>query len=420
MNMCEDFPDALLPYCDIEMNESRIVLYSGAFSLKSNNWSIDLEGIISYSLCGKIRLMFEGHGVGSKHPALSLESNCQICTRNGVTGDCFINSYNTNNSSTVIVRGVIETLFSDQIECGRWHWSYLNMKRFLGSTVMRVKDGKRSFSTDRLSFCCKDGTQIILENSDNQNCANNITPYRISHHCKLIPAGGNSIGFETAYRYISAFTNFISFVVGRYHSAILIAGENTEGTLLPYYYSGYDFSQTSVTSWLPFPEDRDIESLWPRFEEIWNGADADKADILSTAVHWYLEANMGSGKVEGAIVMARTGLQLMWNVILTEEELKGKEHLQILLKRMNYNPPFDPACINETRDRLIHYYDVNRRKQYQQLTFEEKYQSLENSLNILELAILYWLGYNGHYADRTCSDLWQGASTKSVPWAEQN
>ena len=173
-------------------------------------------------------------------------------------------------------------------------------------------------------------------------------------------------------------------------------------------------SRHNVLSWLPYPKDTDIESLWPKFEEIWNGDDKDKADVLSTAVHWYLEANSNSGKAEGALIMAMTGVDLMCNVILPKQEA-GNQRLQNLLVRMNHKPKYDPQSLFDTRNKLVHYYGDNRNN-YQTLTRKQKLDCLERALNILELAILYWLGYKNRYADRTQANKWCGASTKRVPW----
>jgi hypothetical protein len=292
------------------------------------------------------------------------------------------------------------------------------MTEFIGEPVARVTENHRSAKKDQLSFLCKDGTKIILENAEKRTDSCEISRYRISHHCALIPANGKSIDFDSAWKYIVAFSHFIGFVVGRYHSPILLAGIDDNDLHFSYLFSGYDKSRIGVNSWLPYPNDTDIEFLWPVFEDIWNGDDADKADILSTALHWYQEANMYSGKAEGALIMATTGIQMMWNVILSEEELKGKDLLQKLLKRMDYRPSFDPKSLINTRNQLVHYNKENRIK-YNTLTREQKLLCLENALNVLELAILYWLGYQGRYADRTDANKWRGASTKRVPWADE-
>lgn len=415
VDLFEKYPTALEPYCDIHMNDSLILVYTGVFSLISDEMTIDICGTIGYSLCSGLKLLFDGK-VSRRESAIMIDmENCRISTPNGLSGDCFVNSCLSGEDGTTTVRGAIQTLFSPQKECVCWHWSYLNMTRFIGDCIRRVKGEKKIVSSDRLVFCCKDGTQIIMENTEGQTKPGCKTPYIISHFCKLIPAGGSSIDFDSAHKYISAFTHFISFVVGRYHSALFIAGEGEDGTRFSYYYSGYDYSQISVNSWLPFPKDKDIEKLWIRFEEIWNGNDMDKADILSTAIHWYLEANMGSGKLEGAFIMAITAIEMFWNVILSKKENKASLSLQELMKKMSYSPNFDVKNIIDTRNYIIHYEKKNRIK-YQKMTRNEKLQSLENALNVLELVILYWLDYKGHYADRTSENKWRGASTKVVPW----
>lgn len=376
---------------------------------------LELEGIIYYSLDGGLELVFEGNGERMELDFIKANRTLSIITSNGLTGKCISPSYTSLSNGNTIYRGIVQKLFSSMRQCSCWHWSYLNMTKFHGELVTRVYENHRTTSTDRLSFLCIDGTVIIAENTDNQNNPKSNNQYVITHHCKLIPANGKKIDFNSAKKYIIAFSHFISFVVGKYHSPILIEGLNKKEQHYPYYYSGYDTSRYNVISWLPYPKDIDIESLWPTFEEVWNGDDKDKADVLNTAIHWYLEANSNSGKVEGALIMAMTGVDLMCNVILPKNE-QGKMRLQNLLKRINYKKKYDPSFMRDTRNQLVHY-DEDNRKKYQTLTRKQKLNCLEKTLNILELAILYWLGYTIHYADRTHANKWRGASTKMVPWS---
>lgn len=414
MALFNGIPEALHPYCDIEMNDTRVPVYTGLFSIKCDERMVDVDGIIYYSLYESLKLRFEGKGESQTLSLIDFTAPCQICTANGMTGECILcNSYPDENGK-IAIRGKINNLFSIQKECNCWQWLYLNMERFVGESVTRKTEDSVSAATDRLIFVCKDGTQIILENTEKQSNPNNRNQYHISHQCKLTPSNGGKIDFIAALEYIHVFSHFISFVVGRYHSPIFIDGYE-DGVHYPFHYSGYDKSLIGVNNWLPFPNDSDIVNLWPIFEEIWNGNDADKADILSTGVHWYLEANMGSGKLEGAIIMAITAVEMFWNVILKKKEKTANNQLQSLLKKMNYYPSFDARSLIDTRNYLTHY-DKRNRKKYQRLTREQKIQVLENVLNVLELVILYWLGYKGRYADRTDANKWRGASTKRVPW----
>jgi len=411
----EDIPKALEPYCEINMNSTRMLVYSGSFALRCGRATLELEGEISYSLYGGLQLVFEGKAGRIGFEFFISKKAYYIRTSNGLTGRCIIGSFTSSSNGNTYCRGFIQHLFASQKKCSCWYWSYLNMTKFHGELVTRVYENHRTTSTDRLSFLCIDGTVIIAENTDNQNNPKSNNQYVITHHCKLIPANGKKIDFNSAKKYIIAFSHFISFVVGKYHSPILIEGLNKKEQHYPYYYSGYDTSRYNVISWLPYPKDIDIESLWPTFEEVWNGDDKDKADVLNTAIHWYLEANSNSGKVEGALIMAMTGVDLMCNVILPKNE-QGKMRLQNLLKRINYKKKYDPSFMRDTRNQLVHY-DEDNRKKYQTLTRKQKLNCLEKTLNILELAILYWLGYTIHYADRTHANKWRGASTKMVPWS---
>lgn len=413
------FPEAMKPHIQIEIDKPHLLVYSGVFTLQKGSYSTLIDGAINYSLNGRIELVFEGTGGLSGLAFFESIDPIIITTPNGFKGECVFRNCCTTDNRVTIYRGIINHLYSAQKDCYHWQWLYLNMEHFHGELVVRNTIDKKNLCSDRLTFCCTDGTEIILDNVETQADSNCIAEYHISHCCKLTPSKGKLLDYDSTQKYIVAFSHFISFVVGRYHSPIFIEGIDAVGVHHSYHNSVYDRSHIGVNNWLPFPHDSDIKTIWPIFEDIWNGDDTDKADILSTAIHWYLEANTGSGKIEGALIMAITGIQLMCNVILPKDEL-GNQQLQNLIKRMNYTPSFDPQISINARNQLIHYYEEGNRQKYSVLTREEKIQSLEIALNVLELAILYWLGYQGRYADRMCTNKWQGASTKRVPWATSN
>ncbi len=406
-------PKAIEPYCAMKIEDSRILIYSGSFSLNLGESTVTLTGEIGYTFQYEYHIEFHGAGSTTLSIWTQLDSPTVISTPNGLKGECIINMIKARNGNC-FYGGQIRYLFSEQKKCTTWHWSYITMQSFIGAKIQHDNLCSRSVGADRLSFLCNDGTKIIIENINSTN--KDMHPIRITHRCELLPAKDKSLSFNEVEKYLKAFTHFISFVVGRYHSPILICGKDTLGNLSFYHHVYYDKSRTGVNSWLPFPHDQEIESLWPTFESIWNGEDEDKADILSTAVHWYLEANTGSGKMEGAYIMAITGIEMLWNVILEKKEQTAKDNLQNLLIKMNYFPAFDAGNLINTRNQLTHYDSKNRQK-YQKLTQEQKLQYLENALNVLELAILYWLGYQGQYTDRLCEKKWRGSSTKRVPWA---
>ena len=257
-SLFEENPKALQPYREFDMINRHILVFSGFISQKLGKTKLELEGIIYYSLDGGLEFVFEGNGERMGLAFIKANRTLSIITSNGLTGKCISPSYTSLSNGNTIYRGIVQQLFSSMRQCSCWHWSYLNMTKFHGELVTRVYENHRTISTDRLSFLCKDGTKIITENTDNKNNPKSNNQYVITHHCKLIPANGKTIDFNSAKKYIIAFSHFISFVVGKYHSPILIEGLNKKEQHYPYYYSGYDTSRYNVISWLPYPKDIDI------------------------------------------------------------------------------------------------------------------------------------------------------------------
>ena len=54
-----------------------------------------------------------------------------------------------------------------------------------------------------------------------------------------------------------------------------------------------------------------LNELWYNFTNLWKNEN-DK-DFLEFIVHWYLEANGNSAKIEGSIIIAQVALELIYS-----------------------------------------------------------------------------------------------------------
>ena len=167
-----------------------------------------------------------------------------------------------------------------------------------------------------------------------------------------------------------------------------------------------------MSSWKPDFKDQDLVDLWPKFRAKRHES-LDQYDVLNTVIHWYLAANMNDGMLEGAYILGFAGIQLL-SAEIAGEGLKNNEIVEDFFSRLNLNVHMDAEDISRMRNWLAHYEGRNRIA-YQGLSFEEKYARLEIVLQILELAILYWLGYEGHFCNRLGSK-WRGTAVELVPW----
>ena len=113
--------------------------------------------------------------------------------------------------------------------------------------------------------------------------------------------------------------------------------------------------------------------------------------------------------------MAFAGLELMYNVLIGEAITNNEEMVNKLAELLNIRDRISPSGIANMRNHLVHYDQKNRSK-YSLLSRDEKLSRKEMLLELLELSILYWLGYKGHYHDRLCGPCYRGDNVFLVPW----
>lgn len=400
--MLEESPVALEEYVTLPEIGGEIKVYEGEFFLKKKAHSFSITGRVYYSFAEKIRLLFKG--VFERFDSGLVVQEVEIIAGEYLLGYAFVQKVSGN-----IISGYVNHLETASFaQCERWRWCYFNGLKFFGESVRR----NRSISKDRLVF--KAGPYIIT--IDNKEGYTDQKEKReISHFCQLMCSDGSYVSKQDAINEVLLFSRFISFVFGCQHAPFFIQGLSNNEVVYEYNAIGLDDSLIGVSSWKPDFKDSDLITLWRSFRLKYFES-VDQCDILNTVVHWYLQANMNKGLLEGALLLGFTGIELLSNVIVGKE-LNNEQIIEDLISRLNLNIGLTPAEIASTRNYLMHYKNERRRKVYNSMSFEEKYKRMEVELQILELAILYWLGYEGHYADRL-DHIWQGAGIQSVPWCK--
>lgn len=164
------------------------------------------------------------------------------------------------------------------------------------------------------------------------------------------------------------------------------------------------------------------------------------------ALHWYVEANMCAGGVEGAVVLAQTSFELLAWTLLVEErrvlseesfqpgKLPAMDKLRLLISACGI--PLDipssltqlvafgkangcsdgPQTLTQVRNTLVHSNPKKRRKLFD-ADSQVREEASDLSLWYLELIFLYLFGYRGEYSNRLRSGCWKGEEVETVPWA---
>lgn len=393
-------PNALEEYISLPELGGEICVFEGQLTLAVGDKMSSVSGKVFYSFCEKIELLFEGTTMTS-NPLAWIGRNAVINVGDNLTGEALILQFQGNR-----IRGFINHLENKHsTSCEHFRWCYLNAPKVFGDNVRR----ERTISSDRLVFQAGD-YQIIYENVEGYQ--EQKSHRKVSSICELTRQDGKPIAFEAAHDEIQLFSRFVSFFAGCQHAPFFIEGVNKGDVRYQFHAKGVDDSLTSVSSWKPFLHDKDLVSLWPLFRAKRYKSD-DQYDVLNTLVHWYLQANMNKGLLEGAYILAFGGLDLA-SLEIVKKELSNQQVVEDFFKRLNLTMPITPEDLSGLRNQLVHYKKSNRRK-FNALSFDDKVFRFEAVLQILELAILYWLGYEGHYTNRFGSK-WRGAAVKLAPW----
>lgn len=406
-----DVPFAIEPFEDF--NSEKHIIYDGDLRLHYEEYTVTVRCVIYFFFLEKNRLQIEGTTASSQ--TLDLISGAIRVSSRGVTGSIIFTNVKQYNDGHCSFRGkVLHFRKGKENSHKEWKWAYANMPYFSGNAVRYGT----AVSLDRLLFIAGN-YRIYFENRTKlfQYASEHSDERYLSHYCLLEQSDGGPVDYKTACKIIDCFSLFISFVVGRRHAPYLIHGFDNDSADATEYHNPYEEDiTTGVYSWKPYLQEQDLVYLWPSFYHKYN-SEKDTSDILKTAVHWYLEANANHGMLDGAFIMGFTGLELMYNVLFDQSLAKNNEEkVRSLTELINKKDSISAASVANMRNQLVHY-DSERRKRYRLLSVIEKRSRMAMLLQLLELSILYWLGYKGHYNDRL--SILSNESLKVVPWMKQ-
>lgn len=227
---------------------------------------------------------------------------------------------------------------------------------------------------------------------------------------------------------------FLTFINGRRTAVYLATAKHEAATIFTDVSSYLIDSYKYVQSWVPQHSHFDPQTAWEKFSTLW--ADPSHRHFLESIVHWYIEANAQSGFVEGAIVMAQTGLELLYNWYVIEEKkiltgddarnISASNKIRMLLSLINKPPEIPqglkkllqyansnseiksgPDSIVYVRNAIIHG-QLDKRNKLIEIPLLVKSDILNLATWYIEVGILSILGYRGKYTNRCSGGIWSG------------
>lgn len=330
----------------------------------------------------------------------------------------------------------------DQISCG-----YITRGQLLGRpTILNTSvcndvlfhlPNFNSIAGGRLHLKI-DEWDVILIPIDNitdlTNCLGEQGGFGLTHVGMLKRIDGGQFEKNQALDKLDALYHFLSFVRGLWCGPILPIGQTGDKVSWQVWDAPRLTPWKSVSSWFFDFESDKVNEAFIGFMKKW--MDHDWNEPIRFAIHWYIEANIGSGGVEGSIILIQAALELLAWVYLMEapgaskpctieefgkwpasrkiehllkslgvpvtipSELKELQKALIELQKTNSDAkkfPLGSYMFTYIRNRITHETGEDRAK-LGAISFEARIEAKELGLWYVEMALLSLFGFNGqHY-----------------------
>lgn len=438
------YPVAIMPiYQTIEANET-IKLYEGNLELAQNNLSISCNGKITFEWLPRpsVRLesspntpfaMLELGQVTLRIPSLSqdLEAFLTNITRNS-EGLC---TFSGRLRRTKIIW---EKKISQKIL-----FNVANFHNFVGDIIQSTKECT-GWCRGRLELL-SDTWKVILDqvnhSSEFMRKFESRGGFLVTHIGSVERIDGHEFSYEEAEKAINALHYFLSFLRGFWCGPVLPVGIFSDQKTWEQWDNLRLTPWKEGISWFPKLKPNDIGQAFKGFmkkceDPLWGVP-------IGHAIHWYVEANLSAGAVEGSIILIQAALELLGWVYLVEdtkqfgsskfENLPAEQKLRELLKTLNIPTTIPPelsdlknaaALLRTTdgpsifvrlRNGLVHP-KKNKRNLVSSTAVAVRIQAWTLGLWYLELLLLRLFNYSGVYYRRFISG-YPDRVEALVPWA---
>lgn len=265
--------------------------------------------------------------------------------------------------------------------------------------------------------------------------------YALTQHGKIQRLGCQQFDADSARQILMALNWFLSFCRGSWCGPAVPLGFDASGNEV-----WREFNVWRVAGWKPhirswFSDHHACAhmSAFPGFWRLWK--DAEWSESIKLPIHWYLQANLRSGGMEAALVLAYIALEMLASVVCVERQkfvsasgfaqLPGADKIRILLRESGislilpselrhlpkiaaeYNWDDGPQAISELRNAITHQTEKKRIK-LATVSGSARHEAWQLALHYTELVLLRLFDYNGSYVNRHKARV--AGEVESVPW----
>jgi hypothetical protein len=224
---------------------------------------------------------------------------------------------------------------------------------------------------------------------------------------------------------LDQFAYFLQFINGSRSSPIFRYGYFYKTEVWRSYTPYETDSYKNVISWAKTSSTSNFNDLWIKFSSKWKSK--NDQECLKTILHWYIEANRNSTKLEGSIVLIQNALELLFHWIISESEkyvnttdavnISAAGKIGFLLAYFNISPEIPqnlkalkqyekeykvmngPELFISIRNSIVHPSE-KKRNILKRLDTIGRYQTVTLGLAYIEIILLKYLDYKGDYRNR--------------------
>lgn len=450
----KDIPDIIESSIEMMEANSSIKIYEGEFLLKSDTEEIKVNGIITFDWVANSGSHFSGKAElePTNYKAFSNSHNNYKIIIDGLEfGNGFItkNSFGSNFDGCFI-KGTLsqQAVFGDKsIAVEKIIFSVPNLRDLYGLPVKKITSNNLSTSMNRLRLENDNYLICIDKCSDYKNRQESLEEkggYIILYYGELTSKKG-SLKLEDTKDVFHCLDTFLTFINGRRTSAMFLQGIYESEVIWCDYTDYFVDPYKVVQSWQQRHSIRGLNELWQNFSTLWK--DTDDKNFLTSAIHWYVEANGNRGFSEGSIIMAQTALELLYNWWIIEnkklivgkdsENINASNKIRLLLSQLNINHSVPeafkqleqfivdskdiidaPDAVVQIRNAIVHSQE-EKRKKLSAIHYRAKYEALQLCIWYIEMTLLCILDFDDIYFNRCSKEIYASKAEVLVPWTKK-
>jgi hypothetical protein len=442
----KDVPEIIESSIKMPEANSPIQIYEGDFLLRNEKEELNITGKIFFNWVAISGCHFTG--IIKNTTAIGHDEYKVIINGLEFGAGYVSNTTIGNNISGTIIKGRASgrAVFGDKsIAVEKLIFAVPNLRDFHGLPVKSKTEKKFHVLSNRLRL--ENDTFLInidkcIDYKEKIRSLEEKGGYNILYYGELISKKG-SIKLDDSSEIFHCLATFLTFLNGRRISVFFIQGIFEEEVIWCDYTDYVLDSFKHVQSWPQRSSIRGLNELWQQFSALWKD-DNDK-NFLTSAVHWYIEANSNRGFTEGSIIMAQTALELLYNWWIIEnkkmilgkdsENINASNKIRLISSQLNisYSVPSSftllqkfvdenenindaPEAIVQIRNAIVHS-QQEKRKKLDSIHYKAKYEALQLSIWYIEMTLLKILGFNDRFFDRCSKKGFAREAERYVPWS---